>query len=59
MIVQVEVRSGKPEVVIYSSTIDRWFPPYENEPLSRSKYEEILEKVIKHIQRGGITYEVQ
>lgn len=59
LIVQVEVQSGKPDVIIYSSTIDKWLPPYEDEPLSQSKHEEILQKVIKHLQRGGITYEVQ
>ncbi len=59
LIIQVEVQSGKPEVILYSSTIDQWLPPYEDEPISPSKHDEILQKITKFLRDGSISYAVQ
>lgn len=59
VIVQVELQSGEPNVIIYSTSIDEWLPPYNDEKISSQVRESILAKVCLYLQRRNVTYRVQ
>ena len=59
MLIQVEMQSGNPDYFLYSSSIDRWQPPFENEFITASDKERILGKVREFLDRRRISYEVK
>lgn len=56
MILKVELQSGNPNVVFYTSTVERWQPPYDNQPISEQHKQEIIRKVCKFLIEGGVTH---
>ena len=53
LLVQVELLSGRPNCLIYASTIDRWLPPHEGEPISADKRKEIAETIRLFLEKSG------
>ena len=59
MLIQVEMQSGNPDYCLYTSSLDRWQPPYEHEALTASDKERILGKVRQFLDSRCIAYEVK
>src|SRR6266496_2724573 len=57
--VQIEMLSGTPRRVIYSRTIKKWMPPYDNEPITEDKRKEIVAKICKYFEINNISYTVE
>jgi hypothetical protein len=57
--VQIEMLSGTPRRVIYSRTIKKWMPPYDNETITEDKRKEIVAKICKYFEINNISYTVE
>jgi len=55
LVLQIEVLTGKPERLLYSSTIKQWLPPYENEPIDSTQRREIAERISRRASRRRAT----
>jgi hypothetical protein len=53
LLVQVELLRGRPNRLIYASSIDRWLPPHEGEPISPDRRQEIAETIRAFLDRSG------
>jgi hypothetical protein len=57
--VQIEMLSGTPKRLIYTSTIKKWMPPYDNETITEEKRKEIVAKICKYFEMNNISYTVK
>ena len=53
------MQSGKPDVIIYSSTIKGWLAPYENEIISVEKKQQILDKLCRYLNGRKVSYKIE
>ena len=53
LLLQIELLSGRPNRLIYASTIDGWLPPHDGEPISADKRKEIAETIRLFLDRSG------
>jgi hypothetical protein len=58
LIVQVEIQSGKPEVIVYADTITEWLPPHEKERITTEEKERVLTQVCRGLERKKISYRI-
>lgn len=58
LIVQIELQSGKPEVIVYADTIKEWLPPHDNEIITAVDKQRILKQVCKGLQKKRICYSI-
>lgn len=58
LIVQIELRCGKPEVTVYKDTIKAWLPPHDKEIITAENKARILEQVCKGLKNKRITYRI-
>jgi len=59
LIVQIEVQSGNPDYIVYAASILSWLPPHENELITQTDSERILQKIGRFIEYYGETFEVK
>lgn len=57
--VQIEMLSGTPKRIIYSSTVNNWMPPHDNEIITEEKRKEIVAKICKYFEINNISYTVK
>src|ERR1044071_10068759 len=55
---QIEMLTGKPELLLYSSTIKQWLPPHENESIDAVQRREIAEQIRRCLGKAGYTVEI-
>jgi hypothetical protein len=58
LVLQIEMLTGKSERLLYSSTIKKWSPPHENEPLGSTERREIAEWISRCLEKAGYTVEI-
>jgi Immunity protein 74 len=58
LVLQIEMLTGKPERLLYSSTIKQWLPPHENEPIGSMQRREIAERISRCLEKAGYTVEI-
>jgi hypothetical protein len=58
LVLQIEMLTGTPERLLYSSTIKHWLPPHENEPISSMRRREIAERISRCLEKAGYTVEI-
>ena len=58
LVLQIEMLTGKPERLLYSSTIKQWLPPHENEPIDPAQRREIAERISRCLGKAGYTVEI-
>jgi len=56
--IYAELLTGNPDRLIDGSSIMKWLPPHENEPLTQEDRERILQKVSLYFDRFNETYEI-
>ena len=56
---QIDMLSGKPDRLLYSSTIRQWLPPYEKEEILDAERRQIAETIKTFIERHGHTVTIQ
>lgn len=49
---------SKPDRGIYAGSVNRWEPPYENEPLTDEQRDDILSLLYEHYDYHGISYKI-
>jgi predicted transglutaminase-like protease len=59
LILQVEMLNGKPNRLIYSSTIKKWLPPHEDEAIEATRQREIAERIAALFEENGYSVEIQ
>ncbi|MEW5978115.1 MAG: Imm74 family immunity protein [Acidobacteriota bacterium] len=52
---QIELLKGDPSRVLYSSTIRRWLPPHQDEPLTEADRKRIALKIADFMRKQGIS----
>ena|SRR5262245_896417 len=57
--VQIEMLTGSPKRVIYTSTIRKWMPPNDDEAISEEKRREIVARICKYFETNNISYTVK
>ena len=55
LLAQAELQSGKPERIIYASTVRKWLPPHDHETISPEKHTEILNRLLDYYRRQKVT----
>jgi hypothetical protein len=58
LILQIEMLTGKPDRLLYSSTIKQWLPPHESEPIDSKQRFEIAERIRRGLVKAGYTVEI-
>jgi hypothetical protein len=58
LILQIEMLTGKPDLLLYSSTIKSWLPPYEHEAIDPQRRREIAERIANYLEKSGRTVEI-
>jgi hypothetical protein len=58
LLAQAELQSGKPDRVIYASTVRKWRAPYDQETISPEKQKEIICRLEAYYTRQNVTCEV-
>jgi hypothetical protein len=58
LVLQIEILTGKPERFLYSSTINQWLPPHDNEPIGPTQRREIAERISRCLETAGYTIEI-
>jgi len=58
LVLQIEMLTGKPERLLYSSTIKQWLPPHENDPIDSIQRREIAERISRCLEKAGLTVEI-
>jgi hypothetical protein len=56
LVVFIELLPSEPWKLIHFDSIDRWLPPYENEPITLEDQERILKKIEQYFTSIGISY---
>ena len=59
MLLQIDMLRGRPDRLVYSSTIKRWLPPYENEEIAETQRREIAERIGRFLEQEGHAVEVR
>lgn len=59
VIIQVEMQSGQPDVIIYSSTLGSWLPPNEHKVIGVEEKQQILNKLCVYLNRRKISYKIE
>jgi hypothetical protein len=59
LVLQIEMLTGKPDHLLYSSTIKRWLPPHENEAIGSTQRREIAERISRCLAKAGYTVEIE
>jgi hypothetical protein len=57
--VEAEMLVGPINYVIYSSTIEKWLPPHENEQLTEEDRQRIIRCLCKYLDHYRNTYELE
>jgi Immunity protein 74 len=58
LVLQIEMLTGEPERILYSSTIKQWLPPHENESIDSTQRREIAERISRCLEKAGYTVEI-
>jgi immunity protein 74 of polymorphic toxin system len=58
LVLQIDMLMGKPDRLLYSSTIKRWLPPHENEAIDSTQRREIAERIGRCLEKAGYTVEI-
>jgi hypothetical protein len=58
LILQIEMLTGKPNRLLYSSTIKQWLPPHESEPIDSMQRREIAERISGCLETAGYTVQI-
>jgi hypothetical protein len=58
LVLQIEMLTGKPDRLLYSSTIKHWLPPHENEPIDSAQRREIAQCISHCLEKAGYTIEI-
>jgi hypothetical protein len=58
MIINAELLGGKIERAICYDSIRRWEPPFDHEPISEEKRQEILRNFCSYLESQHISYKV-
>ncbi|MBE0697872.1 MAG: hypothetical protein IH586_13200 [Anaerolineaceae bacterium] len=53
-----DMLTGNLDFVVYPNQLTGWLAPYENEPMSDEKKEEILARLLEWMQQQGIRYTI-
>ena len=59
LILQIDMLRGKPNRLLYSSTIKRWLPPYQDEAISEQDRQRIATKIANFLTSQGYSVKVQ
>ena len=59
VVLQIEMLIGKPDRLLYSSTIKKWRPPFETEKIDATERSEIANQIAKFLNDNGHNVEVQ
>lgn len=58
LVLQIEMLTGKPGRLLYSSTIRQWLPPHETEAIGSMQRREIAERIRRSLEKAGYTVEI-
>ncbi len=58
LVLQIEMLTGKPDLLLYSSTIKRWLPPHEHEAIDSTRRREIAQWVARCLEESGHAVEI-
>ncbi len=57
LLAQAELGTS-PDRILYASTISKWLPPYEQEPISPERKQEIINRLVDYYKRQKVTCDV-
>ena len=58
LLFSAELMAGKPERHIYASSIERWLPPHDAEPITEVRRAEMLREVCTYFEKNDQSYQV-
>jgi hypothetical protein len=59
LILQIDLLRGVPNRLLYSSTIERWLPPHQDETISEEDRKRIAAKIANFLTGQGYSVKVQ
>jgi Immunity protein 74 len=59
LILFIELLTGKPELAIHSSSIDKWLPPDEDQTITEEERQQVTRKIAQYLAERGRSVMIQ
>jgi hemolysin activation/secretion protein len=56
---QIDMLKGNPNRLVYSSTIEQWLPPHDDEAITATQRREIADRIGKFLEQDGYIVEIR